>query len=1241
MKHQRYYPMRLIDLPMRAGIFLCCLLSATRLMPQDIDERNFVRYTQQDGLSHNVVTAVTQDSTGYIWMSTFFGVNRFDGSHFVQMSSRNDSASMQPDYLRGMVWLDKRRLAVYSDGLHIFDTYTGAIKSVFIPYSDRKYQYKYNDVRSAQTDAKGNIFVLTYSGFYHFDKNYRLLFRYDHYSKESASATTFAFGRSIMWLDAGHLLILSIDGLYFYDIDKKEFRRLKASDAPLLSDLMDYPDRGNLFFQHKPGCFFIISNHGDSLSYIDLAKNLRTTVGLSCHVARDEFGYRSVLKAVSDTIIYITAHTSGFYKVRLHPETGDLDFFPDKYFPLYSCRNLFLDRDDHLWIATNKGLFREGYSRCFVERSPIPGKVQALFPNIVIDDVYAMGKNIYAATKGNGGLLVFDKESFMFARRIGLEKYNNKRNAGIYCLAALNDSVLLAGLNGPLVRLNINNGHETPVQLDKWDSLHDWIADIYRDRHDNIWVASGNIYRYDAATRKFAVMSVDGQPYSKIEEADIIMEDLPGNIWIAGHGLTRYNSILRTFDKVVDTFPGIWIPDRRVTSVVADHENRLWVNTYNNGLACYDLNKGFIRHFSRDNGLPDNNVSAMILLGNKLWLATYSGIACLDIPTSKISSFGKEDGFPDQPINNGAKFFYDISENMLYIGFATTLVRFSPDIAFFKERAPHFFIESIRAGNVREYIYPDKRIEAPWDDNDIRVAIGSINFSTGNTQRFAYRILKNDSTPWQPLGVQNTFSISSLPPGKHRVQVKVFSAHNRWPEQVKEIDITILPPFWKQTWFTVVWILVLSVCVYLLLKWRIGLTRRKEQEKTHIERLKAEEYKSQYELEQISNYFSSSLADKKDVEGVLWDVAKNLIGQMNYVDCMIYLWSEDKSRLVQKASFGPKGSPMAIRDKIFDVLPGQGVVGHVMQTKEPMLIADTSKDHRYRVDDIARLSEICVPIIHNNELIGVIDSEHPEPDYYKERDIKILTTIATLVGNKIKQIESQQSLEIKQKELASINQQLAEAQLSALQTQMNPHFIFNSLNSIKGMILDNEQKKASRYLSKFAQMIRITLNQSKETFTTLYENLEYLESYLMMEKLRFGDFFTFSIMVDDQIDKEDVLIPTMMIQPLAENAIWHGLMHKKGEMKLLIRFSLEGENISCTIQDNGIGIEESQRLKQVQQPTHQSVGLSNLRHRISILNEKFDAGCSLEIRDLSHSPGNGTGTCVVLRFNTITNKPCV
>jgi sensor histidine kinase YesM len=309
-----------------------------------------------------------------------------------------------------------------------------------------------------------------------------------------------------------------------------------------------------------------------------------------------------------------------------------------------------------------------------------------------------------------------------------------------------------------------------------------------------------------------------------------------------------------------------------------------------------------------------------------------------------------------------------------------------------------------------------------------------------------------------------------------------------------------------------------------------------------------------------------------------------------------------------------------------------------MLTSKPVLVADTRKDKRYRVDDMPRLSEISVPIIHNDELIGIIDSEHDNENFFKERDVKILTTIATLVGNKIKQIESAQSLEIKQKEIAFINQQLAEAQLSALQTQMNPHFIFNCLNSIKGMILTDEQQKASRYLSKFANMIRITLNQSKEIFTTLYENLEHLESYLVMEKLRFDDSFSFRIVVDDNIDTEETLIPTLMIQPLAENAIWHGLMFKTGEKNLTIRFFRLAETISCSIEDNGIGINLSEQLKKLNRRSHQPVGLSNLRNRIKIMNEKYDTGCTLQITDLQELNNGKSGTRAVLRFKVINNK---
>jgi sensor histidine kinase YesM len=203
---------------------------------------------------------------------------------------------------------------------------------------------------------------------------------------------------------------------------------------------------------------------------------------------------------------------------------------------------------------------------------------------------------------------------------------------------------------------------------------------------------------------------------------------------------------------------------------------------------------------------------------------------------------------------------------------------------------------------------------------------------------------------------------------------------------------------------------------------------------------------------------------------------------------------------------------------------------------------------------------------------------------------------------------------------------------------MNPHFIFNCLNSIKGMILNDERQKASRYLSKFANMIRTTLNQSKEIFTTLYENIEHLENYLVMEKLRFDDSFCFNVIVDEDIDKEEILIPTLMIQPLAENAIWHGLMYKTGDKELTIRFSRLDGTISCSIEDNGIGIHRSEQLRKLSKSSHKSVGLNNLRNRIKIMNEKFDTGCTLQINDMQEIDNSRSGTRVVLRFKIITNK---
>ncbi len=225
-----------------------------------------------------------------------------------------------------------------------------------------------------------------------------------------------------------------------------------------------------------------------------------------------------------------------------------------------------------------------------------------------------------------------------------------------------------------------------------------------------------------------------------------------------------------------------------------------------------------------------------------------------------------------------------------------------------------------------------------------------------------------------------------------------------------------------------------------------------------------------------------------------------------------------------------------------------------------------------------------------------------------------------LYRNRINQIQQK----------ANIDKLLAEYEMKALHAQMNPHFIFNCLNSIQEMILNNENQQASHYLSKFAQLIRITLNNSLKPFITLQNTTDYLHRYLVMEQLRTSQ-FTYSIEVDEELQPKEIMLPPMLIQPFIENAIWHGASPGR-EIQLHIRFLRENHQLICIVEDNGIGIQASLK-KKVSQLSDHSVGIDNIRQRIQLLNEKYDLHSSITIEDKSDLvPQNGTGTVVTLHL---------
>ena len=1214
---------------LRSVLFILLFYCTVQLCAQQLKPGDFEQYTTANGLSDNAVTGIAEDARGYLWLSTLWGLNRFDGNRFVNYYSNNDSNSIPSNDLWRMKWLDDKRFAIYGTAVHIVNTANFQQKNVFIPYHEKKHQFKFNMTMAVLGDDDGSMYVLSRSGFYHFDKKNNLVSRFDYYKEQEVPLYHFVFGAELLEIDKNRLLIISVNGLYVYDKSKRRLDKMKAGDFPLLDEFINYPDPPFYFFQVKPGEFFVFRVNDNLLVHVDLQQKKRSASMLTINTAA-EIGWRSKMLVMNDSCYYISSQQSGIYTFCFNRQSGSIKFDPVKQLEMFSCNTIVKGKDNRLLIGTNKGLLRQKLQKPFVETSMLPIELQQQFPNARFDDIYLAGNKIYAATR-EAGLAVFDKTTFRFERNI---LFNGIDEGGNYirALAGIDEKKLLVGVQGRLILFNTVTGSAKAITPQGWDVPYDWTSDLLKDNRNNIWISSKNIYQYKIDKVEFHMLP----KFSQLLDVPVnAAADAAGNIWFACHGLTRYNVGAGKFDYYLDSFPFVKMPDKQVGSLAIDKYNRVWFGNKNNGLIVYDTKTKTYRQFSKKDGLPDDLIHSSILVIDILWLACHSGIGFIDTRNFKISSFDKADGFPPGTIGEGSRFFYDEAGQQLYIGFKDAIARFKPMELLKFNAQPNTFIESVML-NGNELVYlPGKTIHSSWKNKGLTVTIGSINFFDGSTQRYAYRIADKDSVLWTDIGNQNSFSISKLAPGNHQLQVKIYSANNRWPEQVQQLQLSVSVPFWQNRWFITALLLLLGLLLYYYVRWRSAVVRRKEMQNTQIEKLRAEDYKAQFELEQISNYFSSSLADKKTEEAVLWDVAVNLIGRLNYEDCIIYLWNKEKTKLVQKAAYGPKSSPEKLSVDAFEVEPGAGIVGHVLQTKKPLLVNDTRKDPRYRIDDEFRLSELAVPIIDNDELLGVIDSEHSQANYFNERDIKILTTIATLIGNKLKQLKSEQSLEAKKQELAGINEQLAEARLGALQTQMNPHFVFNALNSIKFMILDADNERASRYLSKFALMIRMTLEHSKVTFVTLQDNIQYLKAYLEMEKLRFDDGFSYQVYTDEFVDITETMLPSMMIQPLVENAIWHGLMNSQGEKKLMISFTQHQNRIRCVIEDNGIGIQQSERLRKEHRPMHRSMGLENLRNRIRIMNEKYKTECTIEIKDLGESGLDQSGTRVILELNLI------
>lgn len=270
----------------------------------------------------------------------------------------------------------------------------------------------------------------------------------------------------------------------------------------------------------------------------------------------------------------------------------------------------------------------------------------------------------------------------------------------------------------------------------------------------------------------------------------------------------------------------------------------------------------------------------------------------------------------------------------------------------------------------------------------------------------------------------------------------------------------------------------------------------------------------------------------------------------------------------------------------------------------------------------------------NQQLIIPI---HIEQYWYKTAWFLVILNFCLILAAIIAYRYRITAIRKKESEQTELNARLADLKLSALRSQMNPHFVFNVLNSIQESFLSRNLEEANQHLSDFSKLMRLFLETSGHRYISVRKEISILRPYIMLECMRLENKFDFSIQIDDEIDPDEVYVPSMLIQPIIENAIVHGLKYKKNGL-LAVNMSIDNnDKLTIVIEDNGIGRERSAEINSKRNPKHQSKASQIIEERIALLNLSPEDSLVMEIIDLE-SAGDPAGTKVILHMSLSKNK---
>lgn len=1178
---------------------------------------NVKSYTTSQGLVHNSARKCLSDSRGFLWIITENGLSRFDGFQFRNFQHRRgDSTSLPENNLSDIAITSQDEIYLaYQYGLCRLDPHTGLFTII-------KTNGQNLPAERIVYDKNNNlVYIGARNGLWKYDPEAKQLYP----TRQNKTAKNVLTG---MTLDRqGYIwTLVERNGYFRYDTRRDTVYYYDSYDWPVSM----YQDHDGTYYLGTWGSGFqvfngINSEHSKEVSYLKLSD-----------VQGNNYIYSSSAEApllTGNDIVWVAGTSSGIglYSKSKRKFIHHITYSPQLKNGITTPFNwsLYTAPDGSLWVCSWHGLMKVSRQNMYFQSGELPELNSGLYNAVtgIIDDPY--DKDIaWVAVIGNG-LARYRKSTNTILQRYYCDHsdvshyYMERWPLGFYKDSA---QTIWSASYGGMIRIRHGQVDFIPLS-DSGQNVFTQTA--YHDRLGHIWSLGQFALEFDPATER--IQSWHFPELAKHSIGVTGIAEGPADIFY----VSSYNGLLTINKKTGKTGAIAFqssLPDKeqwKSINAVACIDSVVYIGGAP-GLAAYDTRTGKVMTVA-----PGSNIRQVTINGfftddqKNLWIYCSAGVFRYTPLTGDLAQFTSADGIYTH--TNDPSYFFSYN-GYVYLGYRMAYTRFNPSLVTMNANVPVPYITDVEIRN--EPLVPDSGSTPAFKywQNDISFGFTAIEYNFPEKLTFSY-FLEGYDKEWSRPSAARTRSYTNLPPGHYTFRVRAYSSQQKVSKTEASFSFTIKPAFWQTRWFRALVVLGVVGLIWLLYRWRIRQLKQKQAQENKLQLLELDQYRKQLELEQMSRFFSERLVARTDTKEVLDDVAKNLIGKMGFDDCMIYLWNEDKTVLVQHTGHGQKGAVENLHttDK-YNIPKGKGIVGAAVAEGRAVLVQDVTQDPRYiTADGIVRGSELCVPLSDEGEIIGAINIEQEQKNYFTSHHLHIVSTIASLLVNKLKAIQSSRSLHEKELELAQASQRLAESEIAMLRSQMNPHFIFNSLNSVQKYIWENKEEDAAEYLASFAKLMRAILENSRHEYISLSREAEFLKLYIGLENRRANNSFNYIVQIDESLSPEEVSIPPMILQPFIENAIWHGLSKKKGKGTLLIAIRKKDDELICVVDDDGVGRPGAANPS----PGKQSLGISITRQRIERLTENTHRKASVSIRDkvIDGQPA-GTEVTVILPLQT-------